>query len=129
MAKKPTTGAEPGQIPAATIGEIDTGLLLAALEEHNRTLGEGTTTKARLQLLTQVTSEAGSVHAFSTEAEKYVSRALAALDLTDDQADTHRIALRSLLRWDRAAREAHAEGLIDEATAATLTAPLDRALA
>jgi len=58
------------------------------------------------------TSDAG--YPFHTESEKFVGKAVSATPLADNDLEIHRISLRSMFRWNRAARLAAESRLMDE---------------
>lgn len=63
-------------------------------------------------------------HPFHPEAEKFVVKALAALDHIEG-IEMHRTSLRAMFRWNRAARLALEDGAVsDSAVAALLGDPL-----
>lgn len=93
----------------AAAAKADREQVLAALRRWHET----DTAEPRRALIDAFeTSDAG--YPFHTGSEKFVGKAVSSVPLVDSELETHRIPLRAMFRWNRAARLAAESHLMDE---------------
>lgn len=100
------------------LAAADREKILAALAASRAPELDGPIDRARRVLIAG--SHDDPSYPFGTDAQKFLSRALSASVLEDQESEIHRVGLSVLLRWNRSARLAVLDGEVDESVVAPL---------